>query len=495
MADIMSRKPYLFDLRASKQLIGIAVFSTTFTDEFLYGIIVSVLPFSLTVRSGVPEADVPFWTSTALAVFGLAMVLGAPIAGWVVGKYERRQIPFLGGLSCAFGATLSFMLGFKPWVIIVARILQGLSAGIVYTAGLTLLVDTIESHELGPWIGFGLSGMNFGVPVSPTLGGFTYEKAGFYPVFIMSLGVVLVNLFLILLMIDRKTAAKHRGQKDPTKCSCLPNGNPTKIAITNGKRRLSTVEDADPTTSTPLLSRCHETSPVVKFPSWWTVVGGFILNPRIRAALYGCLINTILVSAMDTVLPIFIRQTFHWLSGATGAISLNLTIPSLIGPFVGMTSDKYGVRMISSIGFTLAAVAVALLTLTLHDDTKSKVMTCALLYFVGIGLNTSLTPLVAEIPRIVNIAQEEQPDIYSDKSAVTEAYMLLDAVFGAGTVLGPLLSDIALEKLGWTGCTTMLGFLSLSAIVPVWKYVVQDMFRNAADLGKMVHLDPNHKGR
>lgn len=39
MEDIISRKPWLFDLRSSKQLIGLAVFSTTFTDGFLYGIV------------------------------------------------------------------------------------------------------------------------------------------------------------------------------------------------------------------------------------------------------------------------------------------------------------------------------------------------------------------------------------------------------------------------------------------------------------------------
>lgn len=422
------------------------------------------------------------------------MVLGAPIAGWIVGKYERRQIPFLGGLSCAFGATLLFMLGVKPLVIIVARIFQGLSAGVVYTAGLTLLVDTIESHELGPWVGFGLSGMNFGVLVSPTLGGIVYEKAGFYPVFIMGLGVVLINLVLILLMIDRKTAAKYRGHNDSTESSSLPNGNSPRSAIANGKRRLSTVEEGDSTITTPLLSHCRETSSAVtKDPSWWTIVGGFVRNHRIFATLYGCLINTILVSGMDAVLPIFIKQTFHWFSGATGAIFLNFSIPSLICPLVGMISDKYGVRLISGLGFTLEGVAVALLALIKHDDTASKVMACVLLSFVGklrpqfherqfslypricsqqtgMGLNTSLIPLVAEIPRIVNTVQEEQPDIYGeygDKSPVTEAYMLLGATFGAGTVLGPLLSELTFENLGWTGFTTMLGFLSLSAMVPV----------------------------
>lgn len=104
---------------------------------------------------------------------------------------------------------------------------------------------------------------------------------------------------------------------------------------------------------------------------------------------------------------------------------------------------------------------------------------------------------MAEIPRIVNTVQEEQPDIYGNKSAVTEAYMLLDAAFGAGTVLGPLLSGLAFENLGWTGCTAMLGFLSTSAIVPVVSdgVFIQCLLNMVADFKKMVHLAPNPKGR
>lgn len=85
----------------------------------------------------------------------------------------------------------------------------------------------------------------------------------------------------------------------------------------------------------------------------------------------------------------------------------------------------------------------------------------------GIGFSTSLTPLVTEIPRIVNSLQEEQPDIYGDKSAVAEGYMLLDAVFGAGTVLGPLIAEYTFDKLGWTGFTTVLGLLGVSPTIPV----------------------------
>ncbi|KAJ5312358.1 hypothetical protein PENANT_c011G05028 [Penicillium antarcticum] len=473
MEDTLSSlpEPWLFNLRSSKQFIGFAVFVTTFADGFLYGIVVAVLPFSLTIRFGVPEVDVPFWTSTSLIVFGLAMTLGAPIAGWIVGKCERSQIPFLAGLLCAFGSTLFFMFGWAPWMIIVARVFQGLSAGVVYTAGLTLLVNTIESHELGPWIGFGLSGMNFGVLVSPTLGGIIYEKTGFYPVFIMSLAVIAINLVLILLIIDKKAAAKYHDHVSRTR-PISSNGSSPRSAVANGKRRLSRVEDGDATVTTSLLVYCRESpEPAATEATWWTVVGGFLSSPRILTALYASLINVVLVSAMDAVLPIFVKQTFHWLSGATGAIFLNLTIPSLMGPFIGMLSDRYGVRFVAAIGFIFAGVATILLALVRHNTATNHIMACVLLLFVGIGLNASLTPLATEIPRIVKDLQDERPDIYGHKSAVAEGYMLLDAMFGAGTVLGPFLSGVACDYIGWTGCTIMLGVLSFSAIVPIVLYL------------------------
>jgi MFS family permease len=273
------------------------------------------------------------------------------------------------------------MLGIKPWMIVVARIFQGLSAGVVYTAGLTLMVHTIESHELGPWIGFGLSGMNFGVLVSPTLGGIVYEKAGFYSVFLMGLGVVLINLIFILLIIDRKAAEKYREHIEPPHHAAV---TPNRKEIVSGKRRLSSVEDGGPNQTTPLLSYCRDVSEEAqKGATWWSVVGGFVRNPRIGAALYGCLINTILVASMDAILPIFVKQTFHWLPGATGAIFLNLTIPSLIGPFIGLISDKYGVRLISVIGFTFAATGVVFLSLIQRDDITNKVLSCILLFLVG----------------------------------------------------------------------------------------------------------------
>jgi hypothetical protein len=199
----------------------------------------------------------------------------------------------------------------------------------------------------------------------------------------MSLGVVAINLVLILLIIDKKAAAKYQDHVSKKRPSSSDGSSP-RSAVANGKRRLSHVEDGDAALTTPLLTHYREASDIVATePTWWTVVGGFLSSPRILAALYACLINTTLVASMDAVLPIFVKQTFQWLSGATGAIFLNLTIPSLIGPFIGIISDRYGVRLISAIGFVFAGVAVVLLALIQRNTVTNHVMACILLFFVG----------------------------------------------------------------------------------------------------------------
>lgn len=76
------KPPTCLRLRSSTRFIGITCFVATFTDGFLYGAIVPVLPYSLVDRSGVPEEKVQMWLSLFLMTFGIAMTIGAPISGW-----------------------------------------------------------------------------------------------------------------------------------------------------------------------------------------------------------------------------------------------------------------------------------------------------------------------------------------------------------------------------------------------------------------------------
>lgn len=124
-----------------------------FTDLFLYGLVVPVLPFLLQGRIGVPEDQVQTYTSALLAVYAGSSVIASPIAGWFADSVATRQAPFLFALATLTVATIVLFLGETIPVLVVARILQGISSGFVWTVGLALCIETVGPENLGKAIG------------------------------------------------------------------------------------------------------------------------------------------------------------------------------------------------------------------------------------------------------------------------------------------------------------------------------------------------------
>lgn len=124
-----------------------------FTDLFLYGLIVPVLPFMLQDRVGVPEEQLQSLTSALLAAYAAASVVFSPVAGILADKVATRQAPFLFGLLALLASTVLLFLGTTVPVLALARILQGISAAFVWTIGLALCLETVGPENLGKTIG------------------------------------------------------------------------------------------------------------------------------------------------------------------------------------------------------------------------------------------------------------------------------------------------------------------------------------------------------
>lgn len=62
-----------------------------------------------------------------------------------------------------FTTTISFL--------VIARVLQGLSAAVVWTVGLTLVVDTVGREQVGVAMGYVSLAMTVGTVFGPSIGG------------------------------------------------------------------------------------------------------------------------------------------------------------------------------------------------------------------------------------------------------------------------------------------------------------------------------------
>ena len=72
------------------------------------------------------------------------------LAGWAADRGARSPV-FVSGLVFAFAATILLCTAKHPGILVLARILQGLSTGIVYTLGLSLIADAVPADEIGSW--------------------------------------------------------------------------------------------------------------------------------------------------------------------------------------------------------------------------------------------------------------------------------------------------------------------------------------------------------
>ena len=84
-----------------------------------------------------------------MSAFGFANLLESPFMGWLADSSSSRKMFLLLGLLMQTSATTLFGIVTNLYVLIVSRFFQGVSAAIIYTGGLALLVDTVSNDEIG----------------------------------------------------------------------------------------------------------------------------------------------------------------------------------------------------------------------------------------------------------------------------------------------------------------------------------------------------------
>lgn len=65
-------------------------------------------------------------------------------------------------------------------MLVIGRLLQGISAAVVWAVGLALLVDTVGKDEIGKSMGIISVATSAAVFLAPLLGGIVYDRGGYY---------------------------------------------------------------------------------------------------------------------------------------------------------------------------------------------------------------------------------------------------------------------------------------------------------------------------
>ncbi|TQW00358.1 MFS amine transporter [Cordyceps javanica] len=429
------KPPLWLAIRSSSAIITLTVSFAVFTDVFLYAVVVPVIPFTLESRIGV-ASDRAIW-------------------GWMADRYQNRRIPMLVGLLWLLAATLLLCLSSNIAMLLIARILQGLSAAMTWSVGLALLIDSVDKRHVGRAAGWTSTALTLGILLGPLIGGIVYDRAGNYAVFGICFGLIGIDIVLRLMIIEVKDARKWISRE--------PEPEPTTVTTALTACEAGTAQNAtsaDPAASTSQAGKepgtLEEGSSVIErrqSKGAFSIAGkngilGLLRKRRMLCALFGVIIQAATQTSFDAIMPLQVHDIFHWNAIGGGLIFLPIVLPTFLSPLIGGLSDRYGPRWFTAGGFLFCVPFFVCFRFVTENTISHKVMLCGLLAAVGLGEAFQVAPLMAEI----SWAAEEGRDEADDEAGAVpyaQAYALYNISFAAGAIFGPLLSGMVRESAGF----------------------------------------------
>ncbi|KAL8795384.1 MAG: hypothetical protein Q9195_002125 [Heterodermia aff. obscurata] len=208
--------------------------------------------------------------------------------------------------------------------------------------------------------------------------------------------------------------------------------------------------------------------------SWFTrqfpTTSILLRSKRLMTSVFGVFVYMTIAGSFDAVLAQFVKRTFDFDSFGAGLIFIALSAPAIFGIAYGNLSDRYGPRHIALIGFTVAALALALPIMITHKSTAQIAILSILLVLIGVGLNLILTPLSADMFYEAAILEEENANVFGEAGSYAQVYSLFCAALGLAVAVGPAWSGLLYEKTSWGVTMLTLVLLCLLGSVPVFLY-------------------------
>ncbi|KAF3276624.1 hypothetical protein TWF970_006210 [Orbilia oligospora] len=452
-------RPIWLNWRSSKEFIIATVSFGIFVDILLYSIVVPVLPFALVSRARVTEDSVQGWISIMLAVYGAGLLVASPIFGYIADHTKYRRSPFLWGLILLAASTAMFLVGNSIPVLVVARLIQGMSGGCIWVVGLALVIDTVPANEQAQSMGFVSIGLTAGSSLGPLLGGVIYDKAGYTAVFILAFAVIGFDIIMRLLVIEK--AAAKQWMPEPS----APDADGANLEDQKPEDKKANPQE----NIREAMLKNRDAATVLRKESRVPAIILLLKSPRTLNSLFITVMLGSIFTAFDAVLPLRVKYVFHFNSTAAGLIFLAIIIPTLVAPLCGKISDKYGPRWLVVTAFFVCLPLFILLRLPQRPVAGHIALLCALLFCIGFVISASMPGAMSEISISVVEFEKESPGIFGEKGAFAQAYALFNIAWSLGSVVGPLLGGFLNKAIGWNSMVLLFGFLCLlTSFVTIW---------------------------
>ncbi len=309
-------KPGMDPRRARKIIILLAV--CTALQMTSYGMI-----FPLFARKIGDFGDSVEVLALSVMAYSLAAVIAAPFMGLLADRFGRRPL-ILGSFAVFAAAFAGYYLAATSLVFIIVRGVAGALTAGLGPATMGLVADIAPRDERARWIGIIGGGTSAGFIVGPVVGGLLYDRWGYGPPFLASIGIALVTLLVAFLAIPETHTSEKRRR-----------------AVLHQKRAARLVPEEKGTSVSFMASLPH---PLLAF--------GTLL-----------FVNLSMVFAwffIDPQLPFYVFDELEWSTSQFGAVISCYGWATLIGSLtLSRSSDRFGRKPILIVGLALHSAQYA----------------------------------------------------------------------------------------------------------------------------------------
>ncbi|KAI9367088.1 major facilitator superfamily domain-containing protein [Aspergillus egyptiacus] len=412
--------------RSSPLFVRTTATLSLFSETFLFGFVVPILPYMLETRLHVNPARTQTVTTALLTIYGVVSLISTPIFAHFFDKIPSRKIPLLLSLTACTSGTVLVAWAPTLWVFLTGQILQSVASASVWVVAFATLADNVTGENKGKVMGTAMSVVMTGVFAGPMLSGTLLRLLGYWAAWSGALFLLALDILFRLLMIDTRSASVKTTAATPTEPDSESDEHTGLLRDTN-----SSHSDSDQDSNNPSFYRI------------------MLTTPQVLAALINTLALTLLLCAFDTTLPLHVRDAFNWDSLPVGLIFLALQAPSvLLGPVVGLLRDRVGLRYPTTFGW--AILAPLLVTLGIDDKTIYIVS------IVGIGFALAFIRGAGafQMMSIIHTLESQNQHLFGPYGGNSRLSALTEVPYTMGMILGPLVAGSVTETVGyfWLNC-------------------------------------------
>jgi EmrB/QacA subfamily drug resistance transporter len=323
------------------------------------------------------------WTVNA---YTLTFAVTLVTAGRLGDIFGRRRM-FIFGVA-VFGAS-SFMIGLAQsdtWLV-AFRAVQGIGSGFMMPATLSIITNTFDAHERGRAIGTWAGVSAMALAIGPVVGGFLVQDVSWQSIFFLNVPVAIAAIAVTLLAA--------RESRDQTAAREVDLPGVATLTISLAALVLGLVQSGEWGWGSARVLGLFGLAVVA--------LGAFVIIERRRRVpmvdfdffrsrtFFGANVVAFIVSfamlAMFFYLALYMQDILRYSPLQAGLRFLPSTVLIMIvAPIAGRLADRIGPRPLMTIGLTLVALSLFLLTGISTHSGYGQLLVSFLLIGAGMGL-------------------------------------------------------------------------------------------------------------